>query len=157
LLLCPAQDKRKIPPPGVPVPEADRAELEAGLKDLTNETDPDIRIYHKAVDWALRYDEILNAKEISVAKALLKDGLDRAKQLQEGKPAWRTATGLVVRGYVSKIDGSVQPYGLVIPATYKPGTKTRLDFWLHGRSETLTELAFINGRRKSPGDFTPPE
>src|SRR5262252_3349115 len=129
LLLCPAQEKRKIPPPGVPVPEADRAELEAGLKELARETDPDIRVYQKAVDWALRYDEILSAKETPIAKALLKDGLSRAKQLREGKPAWRTATGLLVRGYVSKIDGSVQPYGLVIPPDYKPDVKHRLDFW----------------------------
>ncbi len=155
VLLGAAQDKRKIPPPGVPVPEADRAELEAGLKELAKETDPDVRIFHKAVDWALRYDEILNPKEIPTAKTLLKDGLARAKQLKEGNPAWKTATGLVVRAYVSKIDGSVQPYGLVIPATYKPGTKTRLDFWLHGRSETLTELAFVSGRQKSAGEFTP--
>ena len=157
LLLAAPQDKRKIPPPGVPVPEADRAELEAGLKELAKETDPDVRIYHKAVDWALRYDEILNVKEIPVAKALLKDGLARAKQLKEGRPAWKTGTGLVVRAYASKIDGSIQPYGLVIPQTYKPGTKTRLDFWLHGRSETLTELAFVVGRQKSAGEFTPPD
>jgi dienelactone hydrolase len=155
LILAPAQDKRKIPPPGIPVPEADRAELEAGLKELARETDPDVRIFHKAVDWALRYDEILNAKEIPTAKALLKDGLARARQLREGKPSWTTATGLVVRAYVSRIDGSVQPYGLVIPPTYRHGTKARLDFWLHGRSETLTELAFVSGRQKSAGDFTP--
>ncbi len=157
LLLGAPQDKRKIPLPGVPVPEADRAELQAGLKELSKETDPDVRIYHKAVDWALRYDEILNAKEIPAAKALLKDGLARAKQLREGNPAWKTATGLVVRAYASKIDGSIQPYGLVIPPSYKVGTKTRLDFWLHGRSETLTELAFVSGRQKSAGEFTPPD
>ncbi|HXX93703.1 MAG TPA: prolyl oligopeptidase family serine peptidase [Planctomycetota bacterium] len=155
LFLVAAQDKRKIPPPGVPVPEADRTELESGLKELSKESDPDVRIYQKAVDWALRYDEILNPKEIATAKALLKEGVARARQLREGKPAWRTATGLVVRAYVSKIDGSVQPFGLVIPPTYRPGTKTRLDFWLHGRSETLTELAFVSGREKSTGDFTP--
>ena len=36
-------------------------------------------------------------------------------QLAAGKAPWTTATGLVVRGYRSKIDGSVQPYGLVVP------------------------------------------
>jgi dienelactone hydrolase len=149
--------KRKIPPPGVPVPEADRTELEAGLKELAPETDPDVRIFYKAVDWALRYDEVLNPKEIPTAKALLKDGLARAKELRAGKPSWTTATGLVVRGYTSKIDGSAQPYGLVIPPGYRSGTKTRLDFWLHGRSETLTELSFISGRQKSAGEFTPPD
>src|SRR6185503_9767425 len=71
--------------------------------------------------------------------------------------AWTTATGLVPRGYVSKIDGSVQPYDLVVPATVKPGGdhKHRLDFWLHGRGETLSELSFVNGRHKSVGEFAP--
>ena len=70
---------------------------------------------------------------------------------------WTTATGLVVRGYVSRIDGSVQPYGLVVPETYRPPTphKFRLDAWFHGRGETLSEVNFINGRQTAPGLFTP--
>jgi pimeloyl-ACP methyl ester carboxylesterase len=89
---------------------------------------------------------------------LLKLGLERAKLLKEGKTPWTTATGLVVRGYVSKIDGSVQPYGLVVPASYQPGgtQRYRLDAWLHGRGETLSEVNFLDGRLKSPGEFTPP-
>jgi dienelactone hydrolase len=64
----------------------------------------------------------------------------------------------VVRAYVSKIDGSVQPYGLVIPASFRPeGThRFRLDAWFHGRDERLTELNFIAAREKSAGEFTPP-
>src|SRR5437016_5927484 len=71
---------------------------------------------------------------------------------------WDTAIGLVVRGYVSKIDVSVQPYGLVVPASYRPNTsdRFRLDVWCHGRGETLSELNFIDGRQTSPGEFTPP-
>ena len=55
-------------------------------------------------------------------------------------------TGLVVRGYISKIDGSVQPYGLVVPDTYTHKTLNnyRLDVWLHGRGDKLTELSFID-------------
>ena len=57
---------------------------------------------------------------------------------------WTTATGLVVRGYLSKIDGSVQPYGLVVPPTYQANSpyEHRLDIWCHGRGEKLTELAW---------------
>ena len=67
------------------------------------------------------------------------------------------ATGLVVRGYLSKIDGSVQPYGLVVPASFQPDGphRFRLDVWCHGRGETLSELNFIDGRQTSPGEFTP--
>lgn len=150
---------KQIPPAGVPVPEADRAELEAGLKQLRAQIDAlkgdvvaDVEIFHKAVADALKHNEILNAKDIPVAKDLLKVGLDRAK---DARATWTTSAGLVPRGYVSKIDGSVQPYGLVVPAGYKAGTKTRLDFWLHGRDENLTELHFLRDRLKSPGEFTP--
>jgi dienelactone hydrolase len=119
---------------------------------------PDVEIYHKAVDWALRFDEFYKSNEVQVARTLLQQSSERAGALRDGKPSWVTATGLVVRGYVSKIDGSVQPYGLVVPASYQApaAQKFRLDFWFHGRGETLTELDFINGRQKSPGEFTPP-
>jgi dienelactone hydrolase len=167
VLLLTLQQGKQIPPPGVPIPAADRTELEAGVKQLGAEIEalkakhadllPDVQIYHKAVDWALRFDEFHNVKEVGPAKDLLKIGLERAKQLADGKPAWTAATGLLARGYVSKIDNSVQPYGLVIPASFKGGVdhKYRLDFWLHGRGETLSELSFINGRQKSVGEFAP--
>jgi hypothetical protein len=163
---------RRVPPPGIPVPEPDRKELQAGAEELGKEIDdlrvalkgkpllellPDVEVYHKAVDWALRYNEFYKPAEFRTAHELLKQGTERAHQLREGKAPWTTATGLVVRGYRSKIDGSVQPYGLVVPASYQPNTphQFRLDLWCHGRGETLTELAFIDGRQKSPGEFTP--
>src|SRR5262245_16588178 len=165
---------RRVPPPGIKIAAADRAELEAGTAELGKELQslreelkpkaalaallPDVEIYHKAVDWALRYDEFYKSNEVQVARTLLQQGRERSGALREGKPSWTTATGLVVRGYVSKIDGSVQPYGLVVPASYHvpAAQKFRLDFWFHGRGETLTELDFINGRQRSPGEFTPP-
>src|SRR5262249_29168855 len=70
---------------------------------------------------------------------------------------WTNATGLVVRGYQSRIDGSVQPFGLVIPSSYQPHPPQcyRLDTWFHGRDEKLSEINFIAGRQKSAGEFTP--
>jgi pimeloyl-ACP methyl ester carboxylesterase len=165
---------RRIPPPGIAVPDAERQALKAGVEELGKEIEslrkdlkgnpkllallPDVQVYHKAVDWALRYDEFYTPAEIRTAHALLKQGMERAADLRFGKAPWATATGLVVRGYISKIDGSVQPYGLVVPPTYQPNLPFhyRLDLWCHGRGETLTELAFINGRQRSPGEFTPP-
>lgn len=164
---------RPVPPKGVAVPDADLMELRAGLDELGKELDslptalkgkpallelvPDVEVYHKAVRYAVEYGEFFNLKEVPVAKKLLAQGLQRAKELRDGKPSWTTATGLVVRGYRSKIDGSVQPYGLVVPASYTPTTphKFRLDFWWHGRGETLSEVNFIQQRQTSPGEFTP--
>jgi Prolyl oligopeptidase family len=169
---------RRIPPPGVQIPDADRKELERGVAELGREIEglktalkgkpallellPDVQIYHKAIDWALRYDEFFNQKnpaaDVKTARGLVATGMERARDLQEGKSPWTTATGLVVRGYISKIDGSVQPYGLVVPPTYKPDYphRYRLDIWCHGRGETLSELSFIQQRQSSPGEFTPP-
>jgi pimeloyl-ACP methyl ester carboxylesterase len=164
---------RRIPPPGIAVSTADRAELEAGVKELGDQIGslrallktrpelldllPDVQIYHNAVRYALAYNEFFRDREISTAKALLKQGMERAALLRDGKAPWAAETGLVVRGYVSKIDGSVQPYGLVVPASYRPDApyQHRLDVWFHGRDETLSELNFINGRQRSPGEFTP--
>jgi dienelactone hydrolase len=166
---------RPVPPPGVEVPAADRAELEAGVAELDRAIAalepvlkdqprlagllPDVRIFHHAVRYALAYHEFFDLKEIPSARELLRLGRERAAELAAGKAPWTEATGLVVRGYVSKIDGSVQPYGLVVPPSYRPGAPHhhRLDAWFHGRGETLSELNFLTGRLKSPGEFTPPD
>ncbi|HXG47183.1 MAG TPA: prolyl oligopeptidase family serine peptidase, partial [Methylomirabilota bacterium] len=112
-----------------------------------------------AVRWALDYDEFFKSNETHTARVLLNEGMKRAAQLRAGQAPWLSATGLVVRGYRSRIDGSVQPYGLVVPAAFQPASPHawRLDFWFHGRGETLTELDFIHGRMRSPGEFTPPD
>lgn len=168
-----AEEIRRIPPQGVAVPNGDRAELQAGIEELGKAIDglrdslkakpglldllPDVQIYHNAARYALTYDEFFNVKEIGVAKSLLKQGLDRAAALQKGESPWTTQTGPVARGYVSRIDGSVQPYGIVVPATFaaEPSRPRRLDIWFHGRGETLSEVNFLNDRHRSLGEFAP--
>jgi dienelactone hydrolase len=164
---------RPVPPPGISIDDADRAQLQAGVEALGKDIEqlrqdlkgkpallellPDVQIFHNAVRYALTYNEFYNPKEPALARKLLAQGAERARQLRDGKAPWTTATGLVVRGYQSKIDGSVQPYGLVVPPTYQANSpyEHRLDIWCHGRNEKLTELAFLNERQSSPGLFTP--
>ncbi len=164
---------RRVPPPGIEIPQADREELTKEVEKLGRDILqfqlsfpdkpelrallPDVQIFHKAVDWALRYDEIYDPKQIDAARLQLKIGRERLDQLIQGKPQWLSETGLVVRGYVSRIDGSVQPYGMVIPANWKPGDPRlrRTDVWLHGRNEKLSELAFLDDRMKNLGEFVP--
>ena len=167
---------RPVPPPGVKLSDDVRNELSKGAAQLGDEIQnlrgelkgnksnlqallPDIQIFQKAVDWAVRYDEIFQAtNEVRAARTLLSNGLARVQQLREGKPQWTSATGLVVRGYVSRLDGSVQPYGLVVPPTFNPNLphNYRLDIWFHGRDEKLTELNFLAQRQRDAGQFTPP-
>ena len=161
----PAPAPRPIPPAGVEVPAADRIELENGLRRLKSAADklkdhpllPDVMIYHEAVRYALQYNEFFKLEEVFKARLLLQRGEERARQLAEGRAPWTTASGLVVRGYVSKIDKSVQPYGLVIPASFTPNTahRWRLDAWFHGRGETLSEVNFLTDRETRNGEFTP--
>src|SRR4051812_49062742 len=162
---APRNATKPVPPPGVEVPAADRAELEAGLERLKAQTNPlrgnpllpDVLIYQEAVRYALQYNELFKADEIGKAKVLLQKGEERARLLASGQAPWTTATGLVVRGYVSKIDKSVQPYGLVMPASYSPTAphRWRLDAWFHGRSETLSEVNFLADRERTAGEFQP--
>lgn len=168
---------RPVPPPGIMVPDADKQALTAGLAALeakvtelqkpTNDrqlqalrraTLADVAVLQSAVSDALKYGEFFNANDVAAAKSLLQLGAQRADDLAKGKTPWTTETGLVARGYQSKIDGSYQPYGLVIPANYNPtGTdKVRLDIWCHGRGETLSEVSFLAQRRSSVGQIAPP-
>ena len=165
---------RRQPPLGSPISEADRQELQSGVDTLGKEIRsletelqkkpsllallPDVQIFHKAVAWALQYDEIFNpTNEVPAAREQLRQGLERARALREGRSPWTLATGLVVRGYRSRLDDSVQPYGLVVPPSFQTpsATRHRLDFWFHGRGETLSELNFLRDRSRSPGEFRP--
>lgn len=164
---------RSVPPQGIEVPAEMRGALEARLAELGRAIEPlrasddptiaalrpDVLIFHKAVADALEHGEFFKADEFAKADALLAEGLERAAQLAKGEAPWAGATGLVVRGYVSKIDGSVQPYGLVVPESYRaePGRRRRLDIWFHGRGETLSEVNFLDERRRRAGQFEPAE
>ncbi len=167
------ENVRKIPPPGVPIPAEVREQLEAGITRLGAEIAevrsaierkpallellPDVQIFYNAVRYAVANEEFFNVREFAGAQQLLEQGMERAKLLREGKAPWETQTGLVVRGYISKIDGSVQPYGLVVPASYQSpaSNRFRLDVWFHGRGENLSEVNFLRERQSYPGEFTP--
>jgi Prolyl oligopeptidase family len=162
---------RPVPPPGLPVPPDVQQGLETSLKalrlaidtaaktqakhPLINDLLPDVEVYYKAVDWALRHHEFFKPEDFKTAVEQLAEGMDRATQLAAGKTPWTKQTGLVVRGYRSRIDGSVQPYGMVIPEDGFSGLK-RLDIWCHGRFENVCEMQFMQQRRKQAGQAQAP-
>ncbi|HVJ82310.1 MAG TPA: prolyl oligopeptidase family serine peptidase [Planctomycetia bacterium] len=165
---------RPIPPPGIAVPPAIKIELEIRLAELARRIAalkqtalrnplarhlPDVEIFPRAVEAALKQGEFFEPKEFDAARQLLAEGALRLEQLEKGTAPWTGQSGLVVRGYVSKIDGSVQPYGLVIPPSYsgRNSRPFRLDVWLHGRGEKLSEVNFLDQRRRTPGEFAPPD
>lgn len=162
---------RRVPKLGIEVSAEQRQELEASLAKLRTAIDevkgrntwkdrelwPDVEIFYKGVHDALVYQEFFDPKELDEAVQQLRIGMERATALKSGEAPWTTQTGLIVRGYVSKIDGSVQPYGLVIPEGYDPKRvgRYRVDIWFHGRGEVLSELNFLRDRMNNPGTFTP--
>jgi hypothetical protein len=171
-ILSQTPNTNRVPPFGIPLSAEDRkslseklSALEAELKPLEQQAAasawlPEVQVFHKAVSWAVTYDEFYRSNEIAAAHKLIEQGIERAKSLKNGQPGWTSATGLVVRAYTSRIDKSIQPYGLVVPASFaaaEPGRKFRLDVWLHGRDNLLSEVKFLTDRQRSYGEFTPPD
>jgi len=163
---------RRVPRLGVELPEAKKKELLKRVGELQQRIDaysrrknakhlkllPDVQIYSRSVREAIEYQEFFDIRELNSASQVLEAGEQRIEQLEAGEAPWLRQTGLVVRGFVSKLDGSVQPYGLVIPSNYSDnGPRARLDVWFHGRGETLSEMKFISQRTKQAGTFAPPD
>ncbi len=162
---------RPVPRPGIKPAGSGYLQLPARLKDLRARITraalskdpairallPDVEIYYRAVSDALTYNEFFSAADVKKAGELLATGVRRADDLAAGRAPWTRQTGLVVRGFVSKLDRTVQPYGLVIPASYDfdESRRHRLDIWFHGRGETLSEVNFIHQRSRNAGAYTP--
>ncbi len=169
----PPAPPKKIPAPGLTLTDAERGELTAGAAALRRDIDalarelagtadakfaallPDVEIFHKAVAWTLADDTFYSPKEIAYARMLLAKGAERVVQLRAKQAPWLEARGLILRGHRSKLDGSVQPYGLVVPADLDLGKPTPAMVWLLGRGEKRTELAFMAERDAGPPQLTP--
>jgi len=117
----------------------------------------DVEIFHKAVDWALRYDEFFDLKQVAFAKTLLEQGNERVQQLRAGQTPWLEATGLVVPWLSLEARRVSAAVRLVMPPVLKRGEQMprELLVWLAGRNEKRTELAFLAERESSMGSFTP--
>ncbi len=160
---------RALPPAGIEIDAADRDALKAGLDALQgrltivgrpgarDSTRVDIEIYLKAVRSALDGNEFYRRQDVAAAHELLRSAGKRLDQLHDNgrSGSWFENRGLVVRGYRSAIDGSVQPYGLEIPEDLDLLKPVPLYVWLHGRNDMLTDLAFISERSKKPEQLQP--
>lgn len=164
-----AQYQARPTPPPYMLTAQEKPQLESGLADLSariaiirqSKHDPallaDVEMYQKALAWALRYpEEIYNRNYLGHAQFVLDRGLARAQALSSGQAPWTTARGHVARAYVSRVDGSLQPYAVVVPASYDASRPIRLDLVLHGRNATLSEAGFIATHEapKSPDPYS---
>jgi hypothetical protein len=121
--------------PGLSAEE--RRQLDDGLKDMNDRLEKlrpgtergpaaerdrvaDAEIFAKGITWALRYDAEFNPADVAFLKRALDRGKSRVSALEKGERPWVGKKGKVVRGFVSEVDGSVQPYGVIVPASYDP-------------------------------------
>ncbi|QEG41714.1 prolyl oligopeptidase family serine peptidase [Roseimaritima ulvae] len=133
------------------------AALRSRKHEIAAELLPDVEIFSRAVRDSLAHRELFAKGDIAKAKQVLATGHERADALSRGEAPWTTQTGLVVRGFRSRIDDTVQPYGLVIPDSYAfhGPVEHRLDLWFHGRGERSVETQFIFERMNKVGRYAP--
>ncbi len=107
----------------------------------------DADIFVKGAEWALKYETKLSSVDLHQISFAVDTAYQRLTELESGAEPWSTQKGRLARGYVSKVDNSVQPYGLIIPKSYNPSIPTRLDVVLHGSSQPtgMSELRFLAG------------
>ncbi len=110
----------------------------------------DASVMLKAGRWIVRHGEFYAEDSVAKTIRVLDLGARRAESLARGIHPWTEAKGGSARGFVSKIDGSVQPYAVYVPESYDGSNRMRLDVILHGRDATLTEVKFVLAHEGKP-------
>lgn len=136
-------------------PQDAMKQLETKISQLTSGNSDllaDVEVFHKGIVWAQRYDQLQSANDLELINKALARGNERAEALADNKSPWSKKKGKVLRGYASVVDGSTQPYGVIIPRGYNGSRPVRLDIVLHGSSKPvgMSELRF--GERFDIGD-----
>ena len=175
---CAAETYKQLPPSGIEIEAADLRKLQGRIKTIRSAYDhaaekatldgeawkPHVEALVRAVDLAIEHNGFFKAKEVEKANQLLDEAERRIKTISRSKntlqwlglsPKPSDKPQLLVGGFRSTIDDSVQPFGMVIPADFDASRPHRLDLWLHGRGDTKTELVFLNERQNRIGDYAP--
>ena len=164
---------RRLPPSGVAIDELattltprDRVAWEAVPARLAalrprlatvsgDDNRTDVEVLIKAVEFAITGGEWWKTSDLAHASWALDEAASRLDALDRDQRPWRNARGLSVHGFRSRLDGSVQPYGLWIPAALDLSKPVPLWIWLHGRGEKETDLHFLHQRALRNPEFTP--
>ena len=177
------QKYKQLPPPGIEVPESEKQKLQTRLEGIHSRLNaaikrfddsalwhPDIRVLTRAIELSLEQGLFFKKSDLDNAHTLLDEAQRRLSAVMKGKRGFevlglknaktagqRNEPTLIVRGFVSQIDDSVQPYGLVIPPLFEAQSvdPVRLDVWLHGRGDSKTELQFLSERMQKVGQYSP--
>lgn len=149
------RDTNAVEQQASPLSEGERKTLDSSLRQVKIAVEKlpanlkadsgDAAIFTKGVEWALRYDREFTRADRKLLDRALSRARERANALLKGRAGWTAHRGKKVHGYVSAVDGSAQPYGLIIPTKYDPKTPMRLDVVLHGSTKPvgMSELRFM--------------
>jgi len=170
---------RLVPPAGIELEQDMRDELAkvaaqiratvANVKSASDADQAEVLVFARAVELAIEHSTFYSDAEVLQTRELAKFALQRANGIEnwlhdelvssnqtESSDA-SSKPRLIVGGFRSKIDGSIQPYGLVVPHSFQldDPSPLRLDVWLHGRGEKVCEVQFLNQRLKQVGEIAP--
>jgi len=106
----------------------------------------DVAVFEKAASWMLRFEEFPKKDYIDQLREVIRKGLARADTLQDETADWSQQSGTTVRGYVSAVDNSVQPYAITLPdgVDAKEAKRWPMHVVLHGRADQMNEVNFIH-------------
>jgi len=142
-----SSNQKKAPPP---VP---REKLEALTRDLdqalgalpesvSTDRKTDLLGYRRAVRMAFDLGEDKIPGGSNRMEKVLESALAKARR--PSTPTEKAPAGWQCRFYRSQIDGSLQPYAILLPIGQPAGSKkVPLELILHGRSDGLTECLFL--------------
>ncbi len=176
--LAHAETFKSLPPPGIEIDGQVRERISARVaaieKQLSTQAQssddalswtPDVEVFTRAVRFAVDQNLFYKPNDVKGVDPLLDEAERRLKAVADGDRGlkllgWNGKSSdkptLVVGGFRSRIDDSVQPYGMVVPAGYQPSDRPmRLDVWLHGRGDTQTEVPFLKERMTKVGQYSP--
>ncbi|MCA9192863.1 MAG: prolyl oligopeptidase family serine peptidase [Planctomycetales bacterium] len=168
---------RPVPPPGIEVDSQTAQRLRdqvrqldetlAGLGAISGPKISACSVLPRAVRMSLDTGMFYSENDLRAAQELLDMARTRIDLLRNGADTLEimgitseqsNTPKLMVGGFVSKIDQSVQPFGIVLPADFsvESSRPLRLDVWLHGRGEKSGEVAFLKQRQSQVGEYAPP-
>lgn len=175
---------RAVPPVGDEISTEQAAELLAEAHRFQKQLDdavrnhpgdtenwyPDVAVFPRAVKLAIEQKTFYNQRDVRIAaehlqlaQMRLESALNGVRGIELLKAHVKPKDGhwMLVGGFKSKIDETVQPFGLIVPVDLdKDRAKEitnpqRLDVWLHGRGEREMELQFLSVRQNNKGYYAP--
>lgn len=160
---------RPVPPIGIAVSVEQSSQLlkrcnaiREGLANVSPEWanwSSEVEVFPRAVEMTLKTQMVYSKNDLKNTSNLLAEAERRLNLLLAGKTE-KILTGtsnprLIVGGFRSKIDNSIQPYGFELPESYASNAPLRLDVWLHGRGEKVSEVGFLAQRSTKPSQYAP--